>query len=304
MASTLKRRVKVDTFKYYDLIIYAARNSSSARALARALGCRRWFEEPPERYQRRRAFFRGRAYPTIVNWGSTVNPTWGTVASVVAASKGAGAWMNPQEAVDCAINKLETLKCLTEAKVPCLRWTTDKEQVQKWLKKEHLVLARKVLGGASGAGIVAFGATAGIPDAPLYTRNFPKTHEFRVHVFDGQVIDFVEKKARLDQNAGTPSVRDRVVRNHNNGWIFAHDNLSVAAAAKRTIEETSVAAVRSLGLLFGAVDILAILSEGKPRELTNHVVCEVNTAPGLECTQTIAAYVDAINRKHVALRTN
>lgn len=305
MASKL-RRTKPDTFKHYDLIIYAARNSSSARALARTLGCRRWFEDAPERYARRRAFFRGRPYPTIVNWGSTVTPDWGTVASVVARSKAGGAWLNSQEAAAVAINKLETFKCLTQAEVPIPRWTTEKEQVQKWLRKEHTVLIRNHVSGQGGAGISLIqGKDVVVPDAPLYVRNYPKTHEFRVHVFDGQVIDFVEKKARIDNATGLPVVRDRLVRNHDNGWVFAHGITCLGQDQRDHISRTSVSAVCSLGLLFGAVDILAILDPpdaAGTRKLKSAVVCEVNTAPGLECTETINAYSTAILNHHLKIK--
>lgn len=308
MASKKRVRLvpKKDTFDYYDLIIYAARNSSSARELARSLKCRRWFENPPERYKHRKAFFRGHQYPIIVNWGSTITPDWRTVRHVVNLSNAAGAFLNSSGAVAKAIHKLETFKCLTEAKVPTVKWTTEKEQVGKWLKKDHSVLVRKSLTGAGGAGIsiLAPAAQAMIPDAPLYTRNYPKTHEFRVHVFDGQVIDFVEKKAKVDNETGNPVVSDRLVRNHANGWTFAHDNLAVCMEAKREIERVSVDAVGALGLLFGAVDILAILAEGNPgqRPLKSLAVCEVNTAPGLENTVTIDAYKNAILTKYRSLR--
>lgn len=305
MASAKRRLVRKDTFDYYDLIIYAARNSQGARELARGLKCRRWFENPPDRYKRRRAYFRGRPFPVIVNWGSTIRPDWGTVRQVVLQSSDAGAFLNPASAVSRAINKLETLKCLTEAKVPTLKWTVEPEEVRKWLKKDHAVFARRNLTASGGAGItVVQGRDTDVIGAPMYTRNYPKTHEFRVHVFNGQVIDFVEKKAKLDANGNAAAVRDRLVRNHDNGWVFAHDNLSPDLEGRRAIERVAVDSVRALGLLFGGVDILAILNEGPhPRTLKSAVVCEVNTAPGLECTATINAYKQAILGHYRHLRS-
>ena len=185
-----------------------------------------------------------------------------------------------------------------------LRNTTDKDTAKKWLAKKHQVFVRLSVTASGGTGIRVISEVERLPDAPLYTRNYPKTHEFRVHVFDGKVIDFVEKKAKLDErNRDAPAVRDRLVRNHANGWIFAHEALSVDGHGKNEIERIALGAVQSLGLLFGGVDILAILNEGNaPRTLKSAVVCEVNTAPGLECTQTINAYVNAIRTKHLALR--
>lgn len=309
MASRLRR---LNTFDYYDLIIYASRGSNSARALASKLKCRRWRDDAPARYARRKAFFRGKPYPVVVNWGSTVAPDWGTVKHVATMASANGAWLNSAEATRKAINKLETFKCLSAAKVPTLKWTTDKKVVEEWLTDLRSVFVRKNVEGAGGSGIQILeksstSAMPPIPTAPLYTRNFQKTHEFRVHVFDGQVIDFVEKKRRVDATTGNAAVRDSLVRNHDNGWVFAHGDLACNEAARRTISETAVAALRSLGLLFGAVDMLAILdpsATGRDRSLKKYkdgshaaVVCEINTGPGLENEATIDAYARAILHK-------
>lgn len=306
MASKLRR---LNTFDYYDLIIYASRGSNSARALASKLKCRRWRDDAPARYARRKAFFRGKPYPVVVNWGSTVAPDWGTVKHVATMASANGAWLNSAEATRKAINKLETFKCLTDAKVPTLKWTTNKEEALGWVKKGHQLFIRSSVTGQGGAGISIVNDVAAttLKDAPLYTRNFQKTHEFRVHVFDGQVIDFVEKKRRVDATTGNAAVRDSLVRNHDNGWVFAHGDLACNEAAQRTISETAVAAVRSLGLLFSAVDMLAILdpsTTGRDRSLKKYkdgsyaaVVCEINTGPGLENEATIDAYARAILHK-------
>ena len=306
MASRLRR---LNTFDYYDLIIYASRGSQSARNLATALKCRRWRDDAPARYARRKAFFRGKQYPVVVNWGSTVAPDWGTVKHVAALSAAHGAWLNSAEATRKAINKIEAFKCLDSAKVPTLKWTTKKDDVQKWLEDKRSVFVRRTATGAGGEGIsILEPDVAVIPSAELYTRNFQKTHEFRVHVFDGQAIDFVEKKRRLDGHVNdNAAVRDGLVRNHDNGWVFAHGDLSLSQQARATIEAASVRAIASLGLMFGAVDCLAILNPsatGKDRSLKQYkdksyavAVCEINTGPGLENAQTIAAYARAILHK-------
>jgi len=296
LAKRLRRAVKVDTFKHYDLVIYAARGSNSARTLATALGCRRWRDDLPERYTRRKAYFRGQRFPLVLNWGSTVRPDWGNIHGSMDACNKAGFWLNQQEAVGAAINKLSCFTKLTELEVPTVKWTTDKAQVTKWLKKGHSVFARSTLTGQGGAGItILTGENATIPDAPLYTRNFPKTHEFRVHVFDGEVIDFAEKKSRLDN--GNP-IADRLVRNARNGWVFAHENLSASANVQDRLGSLAVRTLGALGLVSGCVDVLSVLDTDNDRTLKNAVVCEVNTGPGLENTVTIEAYKNAILKKY------
>src|ERR1700688_2475165 len=66
----------VNRFRLYDCIVYANRNSLSARELATALGCRRWRDYLPSRYVRRRPYFRGSKSPLVVNWGSSRPADW------------------------------------------------------------------------------------------------------------------------------------------------------------------------------------------------------------------------------------
>ena len=257
------------------IIVYTHRPSHGARTLAQAVEGRRWRERPPKT-------FRGfRKPPLVVNWGSTQGPLWWD-----------GKILNPPEKVAKAIDKLECLKLLTEAKVPCLLYTPEVDVAARWLQEDGRVIARTLLRSHSGNGIVVVEAGQEIPRAPLYTRYYAKTHEYRVHVFNGRVVDFVQKKASHDQEV------NRLVRTHSNGWVFAHEGIQGNAETIEAIKSTAVRAVQALELDFGAVDILAKLK--KPlepeglRALRSCKVAEINTAPGLENTATIEAYAQAI----------
>jgi hypothetical protein len=118
-------------------------------------------------------------------------------------------------------------------------------------------------------------------NAPLYVKYLKKKYEFRVHVFCGEVIDYVEKKAKLDRD---PSTFNEYVRSHANGWMFCRDGVYHSDGVKAE----AVKAVSALDLDFGAVDV--IIHEGLP------YVLEVNTAPALEGT-TLERYAYAINSK-------
>ena len=63
------------------------------------------------------------------------------------------------------------------------------------LQEGNTVVARTILNGNSGAGIVLVENEEQLVDAPLYTVYIPKKQEYRVHVFRGQVLD-VQRKAR------------------------------------------------------------------------------------------------------------
>lgn len=294
------RPPRVDKFKFYDLVIYAARGSTSARRLATALGARRWRDDLPERYTRRRPYFRGNQSPVVLNWGSTVHPRWLEDSRFRLTPH----WVNRAESVGRAINKLEFFKVLwgyegtsgVAGAVPLLKWTESKEEAASWFEKKDCkgIVARTKLNASSGAGIVLATRAEDLVAAPLYTRLYPKTHEFRVHVFGDKVIDITQKKLKEGAN---DTAANRLVRSHDNGWVHAHSEMVLAAVDQENVGASCVVCVRTLGLQFGAVDVLAILAEPDSagvRRLKSFVICEVNTGPGLENTQTIDAYVKAI----------
>jgi D-alanine-D-alanine ligase-like ATP-grasp enzyme len=110
-----------------------------------------------------------------------------------------------------------------------------------------------------------------------------KDREFRVHVVKGTVI-FVQEKLRKKEvgDAG-----NKYIRSHGNGWCFAFQHLGERPSPQAVLD-IGVAAVRGIGLDFGAVDIAW-------SERSGATVLEVNTAPGIEQT-TVAAYADAFQR--------
>ena len=127
---------------------------------------------------------------------------------------------------------------------------------------------------------LATSATEVVP-CQLYTKYKKKKKEFRVHVFRGAVVDVAEKRRR--NKAARPEHFDGYIRNHGNGWVFCRDDITRPA----DLDQLAVAAVRALGLDFGAVDIIWNERDNKS------YVLEVNTAPGLEGT-TLEKYKNAI----------
>ncbi|MNQ62405.1 hypothetical protein D3C85_767480 [compost metagenome] len=142
------------------------------------------------------------------------------------------------------------------------------------------MFARTTLTGNSGKGIALLEPYDEILEdiAPLYTKYAKQEQEYRVHVFQGKPI-FLQRKARkravADENVNWK------IRNHANGFIFAHKDVVVPVI----IQHAAVDACAVLGLDFGAVDV-ALGKDGKV------YVFEVNTAPGIEGT-CLEAYVNA-----------
>jgi glutathione synthase/RimK-type ligase-like ATP-grasp enzyme len=112
--------------------------------------------------------------------------------------------------------------------------------------------------------------------APLYTEYIKKKKEFRVHVWDGKVID-VQEKRRKD---GFESAK---VRNTANGYVFCRMGIRPPAG----LDSLAVSAVAALGRTYGGVDIIWNEHHNKS------YVLEVNSRPGMEGT-TVTKYADAI----------
>jgi hypothetical protein len=228
----------------------------------------------------------------VLNWGSTRHPKWLEDPRFRLTPT----FVNHADSVKKAIDKLAFFQCASRINgIPLLRWTDDRDRALAWIAKGKSVICRTKLDGSAGRGIVAAATAEQLVEAPLYTRHYPKTHEFRVHVFNGNVIDFTQKK--LKGGADARSESNTLVRSLDNGWAHAHGSIDLQGMGRDLIHKACISTINGLGLQFGAVDVLAILdppsAEGV-RVLKSFVICEVNTGPGLENTVTIEAYRKAI----------
>lgn len=202
-----------------------------------------------------------------------------------------GEYLNDPERVREATDKLLSARKFQAAEVPSPDFTDDQSVAQGWYDEGHAVVCRTLLRANGGRGIVLASPEneQGIVRAPLYTKYEKKADEYRVHVFNGEVIDIQQKRRRLD----TPDERvDFQIRNAANGWVFCRDNV----VCPDPVRGAAVGAVNSLGLHFGAVDI------GYNQHHNRAAVYEVNTAPGLEGT-TLDRYYEALVKQFPAIRS-
>ena len=195
----------------------------------------------------------------VINWGNAQAPDYVT--------------FNKNTSV--AGNKLLTFQQLTKAGVPIPEWTVNIEEARSWLPAD--VFGRKILTGHSGAGIFTF---TGEEQAPLYVKYIKKRHEYRIHCGKNHVIDVQQKRKK----AGVE--HDNKIRNLQNGWIYARENVDPPQEIAYSIAKESIAA---LGLDFGAVDL--IYNE----KMNKYFVLEVNTAPGLQGT-TVLKYKEFFDK--------
>ena len=146
---------------------------------------------------------------------STKKINWG--CSHLPISEGV---INKPNQVSIAIDKITSLTTMTQANVRTPKFTTNKTEAMQWLADGRVVVCRTKTKSKGGAGIIICdpeeGATT-LPDAPLYTRYLRKKYEYRVHVFNGQVIDYAQKKARRDR----PTTFSKYIRSYQNGWVLS-----------------------------------------------------------------------------------
>ena len=186
--------------------------------------------------------------------------------------------LNSPASVAIAANKLKTFNELRLHNFPNVPlFTTNKEEAKDWISDGKVVYCRQILNGSQGVGIIVASSIDQLVDAPLYVLKVPRNIEARVHVFNGEVIDFSVKRKRIDAEVSNE------VRNLSNGWVFCRSNESLSSDVLEAAKES----VRLIGLDFGAVDLA--VNRGIPR------VLEINTAPGLEGT-TVERYKEAIKK--------
>lgn len=141
------------------------------------------------------------------------------------------------------------------------------------------IVARQLVNSSEGKGIVVFDKGTTPPSAPLYTAYVPKRKEFRVHVWNNEVIDVQEKR----KSRSFDGDRDTFVRNTVNGYVFCRTDIR----EPEDLRPLAISAVVALERRYGAVDIIWNESQNKC------FVLEVNSRPGMEGT-TVDKYADAI----------
>lgn len=227
-------------------------HSQSLKALSQTLLARRIKTQGSK--------FRPKPTRAVINWGSSQCPY--NPATL-------GKLFNLPTAVAINANKLTSFQHLSAAcRMP--DWSVDKEEAYAWQMDGHAVMARKVLTGHSGEGIVYCGGEDEIPDAPLYTLYVPKAEEYRVHLFRSTASFFVQRKARK-KDVEKPNWR---IRNLPNGFIYATDPATVGTLPADVLLQARAAFEHS-GLDFGAIDVVWNQKKGEA------YILEINTAPGL-----------------------
>lgn len=221
--------------------------------------------------------FVGSQRKRVINWGSS------QVSPEVAKCN----IINKPEVVRIASNKLDFFRKVSEHNNDILPpWTVDQAEAIRWCAEGKVVVARTILNGHSGSGIVIMDRDHpdGFVRAPLYTEYVKKTEEYRIHVVGNEIID-QQRKVLSKQKADSGDDINWKIRNLANGFIYQRENIR----PPDEVRTAAIEAIRHSGLDFGAVDIVY----NDKRKGVKAFVLEVNTAPGLTGT-TVQNYARAL----------
>lgn len=263
--------------------------SKAAKALSLATGVLRATRKQVQKHG---------TFRTLINWGNSERRFENAT------------YINDPAAVALAADKASTAERFAERGIAQPEYTTSQSTAKDWYNAGHCVVARTLTRASGGRGIVlcipddvdacterantrdngplaSDGPTdcrrTGVVRAPFYTKYLKKADEYRIHVFDGEVIDVQQKRKR--QEVPNEDV-DYQIRNLDGGWVYCRTDVECPDSCL----SLAIGAVAALGLDFGAADI------GYNRHKDSCFVFEVNTAPGLEGS-TLDSYRAALLKK-------
>lgn len=183
--------------------------------------------------------------------------------------------LNTPEAISNASNKIKCLKALKSNGIAHIAFSETKEDAEEFIEKGYDVYCRTLINAREGKGIVVAKTKSDLVDAKLYTRQFASDTEFRVHVFNGEIIDVVEKQRMKPERMAELGIVEADlsddVRNRKKGWIFNRKDVAIP----NKIEQIAIDGIKAMGLDFGAVDIIHNTKNNQS------AILEINTAPGM-----------------------
>lgn len=221
--------------------------------------------------------FKGGPKKRVINWGSTRLPEEIMKCNVI----------NHPDKIREVANKLDFFRKMGVNNEVLVPWTEDFDTAVRWISEGHVVVARTILNGHSGAGIVLMDHDNpnSWPRAPLYTKYVKKTEEYRIHIAFGEIIDF-QRKTLSKRKAESGEDINWKIRNLDNGFIYQRGGVD----PHPSILDAAKGAMTTCELDFGGVDIVWNQRANRP------YVLEINTAPGITGT-TVENYARALKER-------
>lgn len=252
-------------FKYF---IYAySPASESAKLLAEKLEAKR--------IKHTNSKFRGGFNKAVVIWGASAIDSDATERQISACTV-----VNNTELCRTFSDKSSMFRFFNFYDIPSVEATNKKDVAADWIMGGNKVVIRNIVKGSGGAGIDIVNNLNDLYSAPLYTKYFPKKKEFRVHISNRSVFYTQRKVIRKSylEEVGPENVNWQI-RNSENGFIFQRYNIEVPDAVKEVAE-----ILRDRIKLFLTRRFIVCADVLYNERMDTAVVCEVNTAPGLDNT--------------------
>ena len=202
------------------------------------------------------------SYDIVIRWGSRrrITSPQDTV-------------LNPREQIRANTDKRNSLEVLDDAGVPVPAYVDRASNVGHPV--DECDVAYPALGRSQnhsqGADInlIMQGRDIELTDNDFFVQYYPTQAEYRVQVFDGEIVKVHEK--RLETDAAREEDYIPYIRNHQENWVFVNER----GETPDEVREYATDAVDALDLDFGAVDVIETEEHGVK-------VLEVNTAPTLD----------------------
>lgn len=223
----------------------------------------------------------------VVRWGDTSNSE---IDGVLSQNR----ILNKASAISKNTNKLKSLKLFGSSGLNIPKIFESKQAINRFPvlgrdKNHHGGLDIVIINGSNDGN----NNLNKIPNKDFYVEVIKSIREYRVHIFNDEVIRVTRKVFRGHDKDGVPVTQEGIIKNDTYGW--GHNNVNVDNLNPEFIS-ASKKALKAIGLDFGAVDLLISTNE-KP------YVLEVNSSPrlnsiGLEIyAEAIKNYVDNIFHK-------
>ncbi len=218
---------------------YHNKSKPTGEILAATLGMENGFD-PPDSGE------------SLIRWGNRRNPSADSNYDVV---------LNAEEAIKNASDKFESLFTLSEAGVNVPAASEEWEEIQE--EYGYPILGRRFRHArGSDINLILQKRDVRRIASDYYIPYIPTSREYRIHVVRDKVIRIQGKYLDFPDQAVSH------IRNYEHGYRFRTPNVRL----KPDRLEAAITSVKSLGLDFGAVDLI-IADDG------NYYILEVNTAP-------------------------
>lgn len=244
----------------------------------------------------------------VVNWGCT-----GGLPENFAGTR----FLNRPQQLRNATNKKIFFRLMKEYGLETIIpefYTTKEDAYNAFMNSPAgtKMLARTVLNGHSGEGIVVLESAAALLDfnepCDLFVKYIKKESEYRVHFHDfrrwsvnGTFKSFYIQRKGLKISSTVPgsAVANTLIRNLANGYVYVNEGAglelgSLPAAVQSVISNFGAYQKTIFGLDFGALDIIY------NKHYNKAYILEVNTAPGLagasvqKYTEMLSFFKDSI----------